>query len=148
MAITEWFECTISIDGAVAREYDVPENENGRTLPNEVTKYIEAKSGANFSVEFKIKPLYNFNSDLLAWFIKMDGECKAGPCFERSDFSRQLGVGCIKQGQAYGKGDAWVFKKFKFGNLNTTCEFDLPWSHILILTDTQLMRLLKLNERC
>jgi len=58
MAITEWFECTISIDGAVAREYDVPEDENGGTLPNEVTKYIEAKSGANFLVEFKIKSLW------------------------------------------------------------------------------------------
>jgi hypothetical protein len=117
MAIINCFECTISVNGSVAKEYDAPEEEKDRMDANVVTKYIEAVCGANFSVEFKIKPQYEFDSDYLAAIIKLDGERRGRISIKPSSFSRDHGAANRCDGIRVNNGDAWVFRKYKFGNL-------------------------------
>jgi len=118
MAITDWFECTISIDGTIAEKYDEdPENTSDDFDSNIVRKYIEARSGANFCVDFRAKPGYRFDCDYLLFEIKLDGEWKAGPVIKKSSYSPTRGAKGTREGSEYGKGSEWSLRKFKFGDL-------------------------------
>lgn len=118
MAVIDWFKCTVSVDGSVAEEYEEdPEEANDNSTPNVVTKYIEAVSGANFRLNFEVKPNYDFNSDLLTWNILLDGEWKTGAPIEKSRYNVYAVFKDSREGASSGKGDTWFFSKFKFGDL-------------------------------
>ena len=76
MAILGHLQAFILVGGNSRKEYTVEEMENEDPLV--VTKYVECKSGADFSVQVIVNKLLHFKSDnLLVWVI-CDGGIRYG----------------------------------------------------------------------
>ena len=53
-------------------EYDDDDNPDSEGLHN-VTKYVEAISGANFAVSFRVQPQYSWTHAGMAYYVSVDG---------------------------------------------------------------------------
>ena len=73
MAILSFYECQILVDGVALQEYDNDDTEDklDQHVPTEV-KYVQASSGAEFSIKFKVLPGWDLCHDF-CWQISLDG---------------------------------------------------------------------------
>ena len=65
MAILNNISVTVDVDDEPLQEYDDNDHDEGR--PNTVSKYIEATSGARFSLHYKLKHRFKFTSPVLSF---------------------------------------------------------------------------------
>ena len=102
----------VLVDGAALEEY---EDDEEHTEPNSVTKYVEAKSGAEFAIRsrFTEQPQYDILTRIL-----LDGKYVMGQLailkYFHGDFLEQTAHGVRSN-----KGGQWVLSKFAFSDLKT-----------------------------
>ncbi len=113
MAILEPFECTVFVDGVAVVEYN-DDDEQQRPGENEITRYVEAISGANFALHFKIQQDWRMKCDFLTWEIHFDGKRCLGAVVLHDKYSKQTGFTDKRDGQHSGSGTSWSFRNFKF----------------------------------
>lgn len=113
MAILEFFEAAVSINGQRAAEYDDDDSET-KTSPNSkvVTKYVEAVAGTNFALDISVKKDYTFDCDYISFNVNLDGTSMSGRVMS-PDYARLSQIGGVK-GQENGQ---MTLRKFKFGDL-------------------------------
>lgn len=71
MAILNNISVTADVDDEPLQEYDDNDHDKGR--PHTVSKYIEAKTGARFSLYYKLKKKFKFTSSVLYFKSRIDG---------------------------------------------------------------------------
>lgn len=122
MAIIENFEVVVHVDNKPAREYDFNQPEKDGLLaidpPGVVTKYIEAISGAPFSIEMKVLPQRRLLCDGLKWHISLDGEAITRQTVQRQEYSNGKENIITKHGTHVWKGASSKFTKFEFASLS------------------------------
>lgn len=118
-------EVTITVNGKPLKEYeDTTLREEERT----VTRYIEAVSGQEFKVCFKVRNGAHFAGNLLACKISMDGNFVVTPILRKVSSRHGDHVRTI-DGQEQAEG---MMKKFFFSAIETgTCAIALCSSAIL-----------------
>lgn len=121
MAILKPFECTVSVDGVSVEEYDDDDDDNDHRpgAGPQVTKYIEAVSGAGFVTHFKIEPGWTMNADFLVWDIYLDGKRARGSVISPDRYSEQIGCRQKLAGYESGTGDNWTRRNFRFTDITT-----------------------------
>ncbi|KFY34975.1 hypothetical protein V494_06310 [Pseudogymnoascus sp. VKM F-4513 (FW-928)] len=109
---------SITINGNKVTEYEAPMDETQHHHPKKtVLRYIEAISGANYSILNEISPSYKMKSSL-AFQVQVDGwTLPADPLFIRSKYSGAWIRTIDGKEQVDYKGRRWK-KPFKFSSLN------------------------------
>ncbi|KAJ9609585.1 hypothetical protein H2200_005912 [Cladophialophora chaetospira] len=125
MAILDKFEAQVFVDGIRAEEFD-DDDENAGVLPvvKEITKYVEAVSGANFEFKFFAETSYNFTGeDAISFDVYVDGERITGKFLRESDFSKAKSRGLRAETNSSGKyskeATGMKLYKFEFADLET-----------------------------
>lgn len=114
MAVTKShprLKVSISIDNVAVEEH-IDDDEEQK--PDAVVKYIEAISGAEFSVDCELSPPWPHHSLLLDIYI--DGKWMRGSFLKQSDF---IGTVIKKSltGVFHSKGQEWYVQKFCFSDI-------------------------------
>ena len=129
MAIIDKVEITISSGGNVLQEYDVLSddhlsvlNEDGSesTAPK-VVKYIEAKPGAKFSINYSI----NDGQDLstaryLGFRTDFDGQRMLSPCVSCEVYSLMGAFRATRKGSRTGSGAGWKESPYYWKELRSS----------------------------
>jgi hypothetical protein len=112
----------VVVAGASVQEYVDKDEE---VPPNTVLKYIEAVSGAEFAVQYTLKPSFKMKHDLEVR-LSLDGKRVTGRVLYRTDDrSKPLVIS-----DAYDRiDDGYFTKKFCFTDL-TTGKYELTLVHI------------------
>lgn len=119
MAILKGIEASVVIDGKALTEYD-DEDTLGESSDHtsEVSKYIEAVSGAKFSISITVPKSYNFVKDAITFRLSLDGVwvwtllCrKARLKNMREDWHESIA------GSKEKCGDEWHLRPFKFEDI-------------------------------
>jgi hypothetical protein len=117
MAILHYCQCQVLVNGVPAQEYDHDDEAAVPQQPGRVTQYIEAVSGAEFSIRVSSLPAWTWSNDL-AWRIFLDGRrSEDRVIIKGSQFAAQPFWFC--EGEYSGSGTDWVLRKFKFADLVT-----------------------------
>jgi hypothetical protein len=116
MAILSFYQCQIMVDGAVLREYDDDDTDQkpDQTIPT-VVKYVQATSGAEFSVNFSLLEDWKVDQDL-AWKIYLDGTFSQSSVVANSTLYFDK-TSWNLNGLSVGRDDKWYLKKYKFADL-------------------------------
>ena len=109
------------VDGIRSEEFD--DDEEDVTL-DEITKYVEAISGATFEVKVLVEPTYQFTKEAaLTGNINIDGEWATGRILERASFLSTSSWGDRSEIYLDGRHSRDVsgqtFYKFQFSDLET-----------------------------
>ncbi|KAK2763971.1 hypothetical protein FQN54_009590 [Arachnomyces sp. PD_36] len=122
MAILGEFEVTVIVNGNAVTEYNVDEDDqDSAQQPNTVTKYIEAVSDAEFSLNVSILPHYELRGDIVGWHLYVDGVHAESITVAKEDFEKGRCVQpirfCLKgtKHERYGK---WMLQHFKFSSIS------------------------------
>jgi hypothetical protein len=106
-------QASIEIDGQPAQEYD---DEDEKILPKATTKYIEAKSGAEFAVCYQLENDFERSHDISVR-VSLDGKYADSACHELKhigrDFKRRISSARERVG------DQYFESKFRFASLST-----------------------------
>ncbi|KAI9874223.1 MAG: hypothetical protein M1830_010050 [Pleopsidium flavum] len=134
MAWKKAIEVKVLVNGTPAQEYNDEEEESGG--PPIVTRYIEAISGAEFAVQYELKPFFRFKSELMSFEIVIDGKRLDAVVVTKAGFMQQpRGETGDLTGIQRSYGETWSLEKFKFSEIGTsksyvqtvsTCSDDLP----------------------
>jgi len=121
MAILSKFEAQVFVDSIRAEEFEDDEHE---PKPSEISRYIEAVSGATFEVKVLFEPSYQFTKeDALTANVHIDGEYAAGRVLERSTFPTRCALGVKPYLRLDGRdskdGASVTLYKFQFSDLET-----------------------------
>ena len=121
MAILSKFEATVSVDGNKLTEFDAGEDDLENAEEKTIVKYIESTPGAEFSLDFAVKPKYNPKCGYLAWVLYIDGQYAIGVVMSKDEFqkgkhtepvhAKRDGLTCKVNGE-------WQNRKFKFSNIS------------------------------
>lgn len=80
------------VDGVPANEYD--DDEETAASTEEITKYVEAVSGANFEIKVLVGPGYTFaEEDAVSCSVYVDGEYGAGRVRKKDHVHECAGLG-------------------------------------------------------
>jgi hypothetical protein len=115
MAPLYYSECQILVNGVPAPEYD--DDDAGPERYGAVTKYIEAISGAEFSVKIAVRPGWEWCNDL-GWRIYLDGR-KSDNRVVRKEKVLPGQTSWTCEGESSGQGTDWVLRKFRFADIVT-----------------------------
>lgn len=116
MAILNPFECTVLVNGVAVEEYEDDDDSQVSTA-HQTTKYVEAVSGANFTLRLTIQPGCKIESNHLAWFLYLDGNHGAGIVIDRQEYSEESGYSYNLDSHLSGSGSDWTERKFKFADI-------------------------------
>ena len=106
MVILKELEVTVQVDGAPLHEYDDDSEEPEE--PNTTTRYIEAKSGAEFILHFQVQETLNDLYAAIIFFVYIDSKYVAGRIVKKDEFIRRMdGVSTASEG-------VWQIRKFNF----------------------------------
>ena len=120
MAILGKFEATISIGGNICKEY-IPNGEEMHDAPNEATIYIEAVSGATFSINYGVRRNYNFKCDYLTFKLLVDGQVAPySPVVESKSYRKREGWSGSRDGLSRKLASGWHVFKLKFADIETS----------------------------
>jgi hypothetical protein len=123
MAILSFYKVEILVNGVALEEYDDddPERRHIPPIPT-LVKYVEATSGAEFSIRYVLLPECKVDEDLgtedLAWKTFLEGtksQTSVTKCLKLSQHGRQW----ERKGVEVGRDKEWYFKKYKFADLVT-----------------------------
>ena len=117
MAILSFYKCQILVNGIAVQEYeDDIETTPDQLVPTAV-KYIEAVSGAHFSIEFSLL-MEGVPKDNLAVKIYLDGNASWNMFVDVSE--ADLRKNCWRlDGVTVGSDGNWFLKKYQFANIVT-----------------------------
>ena len=119
MAILKGIEVSIVVEGKALTEYD-DENTAGQSPEHasEVSKYIEAVSNAEFSIDITVPSSYNFAGDAIAFKLTLDGVFVRSPlCLKkkvkrlREDWHKNIAGSDVRDGEK------WYLRPFKFNDI-------------------------------
>jgi hypothetical protein len=118
MAILSFYQCQIVVDDVVLREYDDDDTDQKphQSIPT-VVKYVQATSGAEFSVNFSLLEDWKVDHDL-AWKIYLDGTFSQSSVVANSTLYFKKTSWSLS-GLSVGRDDDWYLKKYKFADLIT-----------------------------
>src|ERR1700761_2081407 len=84
MAILQDFEVMVFVGDVQANEYE--DDDEKPTALNEIVKYIEAVSGAQFTFRLRVDETFRFEkADAIAAYLYVDGEYSGGDVIPRSE---------------------------------------------------------------
>jgi hypothetical protein len=83
-------EVDICIDGQRAREYIRPTKTSPRA--NAVLRYIEAKSGKEFTITIRVQSPFEIETSAIVARIMVDCVCILGPLFRKERYESQEGL--------------------------------------------------------
>jgi len=116
------YEISLLVNGHPLHEYDPPNDEND-TDADAVVKYVEATEGAEFYVDFKVRPNTEFPTGSKGVTIKIDGKFVDGyPVHERQHRIREGGWSGLRTGRSRLENGAWVERPLMFKRRTTTEE--------------------------
>ncbi len=121
MVRIQGIEVSVLVNGIAAQEYESRDEEEEGQGTHTVTRYIEAVSGAEFAVQYEIRPDFSFNSELLRVDVLIDGKYVDGFINEKVEFQRHARR--LKEtsiGAREVSGGKWTLQKFKFSVINTS----------------------------
>lgn len=121
MAILRDVEVTISAKGSTLPEYDDDAEELGPS--NTVTKYIEALTGADFQIDYRIKPTFQMISTGIAIRIYIDGEYMDSHVLRQNQQLTNLSrehYGNTFKGARRLQSQSWTFQAFNFAEIKTS----------------------------
>ena len=131
MAILKGIEASVIVDGKALAEYDDEDTlDESPDQTSEVSKYIEAVSGAEFSISITVPRSYNFVGNAIALEPSIDGVCVHNRlCREAILKNLREDWHMIIAGSRVKNGEKWYQRSFKFDDIKIgeTC------FHILIL---------------
>lgn len=86
MAIIDEFTANILVNGQPCEEYgeEYGEGAGSGRGPKKVVKYIEAISGAPYTISYEVSPLFEFTRTTLVSRISIDGYLLYKRCIHRS----------------------------------------------------------------
>ena len=87
MAIIGKMEVEVLVGGAALHEYE--DNEMDNEDPNLVVRYIEANSGAPFSIKNYVPGSYELTSDAVSFHIVLDGKWTTGRLLRKVNSSKE-----------------------------------------------------------
>jgi len=116
MAILKPFECKVEVGGVALEEYEDEDTEQPNTTTS-LTKYIEAVSGANFSLKLTVQPGWTMQADFIAWYIDLDGKQCGGGIVKGESYDGSQSCTSVRHGVASGAGDDWTERKFRFADI-------------------------------
>ena len=129
MAILGQFEAYVEIDGVRAEEYDDEDEEPSG--PDEIAKFVEAKSGAFFSVRCLVDSRHQFEHENgLDIDVNIDGDKHAiGKLLMKSEFLQEQGPGAkvgvnVAGRRSYDATGATLYR-FQFADLEIRKLFNL-----------------------
>ena len=119
MTILKGIEASVIIDGKALAEYDDEDTRDDKSDPtSEVTKYIEAVSGAEFSINVTMPKSYDFVGNALAFKFSLDGVrvwiwlCREAKLKDlREDWHVTIAGLQVKNGEE------WYLRPFKFNDI-------------------------------
>jgi hypothetical protein len=117
MAILKPFECKVEVGGVALEEYEDEDTEQANTTTS-LTKYIEAVSGANFSLKLTVQPGWTMQADFIGWFIDLDGKQCGGGAVKSESYDGSRSCTSVLHGIASGAGGDWTERKFRFADIN------------------------------
>ncbi|KAI4104114.1 MAG: hypothetical protein LQ339_003967 [Xanthoria mediterranea] len=81
-----------------------------------ISRYVECKSGASFSVDISIKKTMNFKSDAIVFYVYVDGHQANGVIIAKADVSTTSGAVYFHRisGATRKIADKWKFRPFMF----------------------------------
>jgi len=116
-------EVEILVNGQPVTEYPDPDtldidDDGGGPAGRVVTRYIEAKTGTEFSIRFKISPTFRLllgNVDLVVC-VYVDNKYMVGNVINRTNLNYDAVQ--ILSGHRYTKSGQWFERSFSFSQLN------------------------------
>ncbi|KAF2004868.1 hypothetical protein P154DRAFT_518926 [Amniculicola lignicola CBS 123094] len=105
----------VLVNGTPLQEYDDDEVE---ASPTSVTKYIEAKSGAEFAIRWTFTPPFPKNTVMLDIFL--DGKWMRGVFANQKNFHGIAPYSYMITGAVHEVGKGWFERKFCFSKLTVT----------------------------
>ena len=131
MAILKGIEVLVVIAGKALTEYDHEDTaDQNPEHPNEVSKYIEAVSDAEFSIDIRVSQYYDLTANDLSFILRLDGVFVSNPvCTKaelkslRKDWQTNVAGSYVKNG------GEWSLRPFKFNDI----KIGKARLHILIL---------------
>ena len=135
MAILKEIEASVIIDGNALTEYDDEDTlDESSEHTSEVSKYIEAVSGAEFSIGLTVPKSYNFRGDALSFKTSLDG------VYVESTFCREAKLKNLREdwhktvaGSEVKNGTQWYLRPFKFGDIKIG-ETSLSYQFLVLIT--------------
>lgn len=114
-------EIALRVDGQDLREYDRMEDEGAGedSNPTVVTRYVEAISGANFSVEFRPTGAFRWPHNELELCVHLDGVWATGKVYHPRAATGGHSNKSVSGANAYENGQ-YVFRNFAFADLHTS----------------------------
>ena len=119
MAILKEIEASVIIDGKALTEYDDEDTRDENSDPtSEVSKYIEAVSGAEFSISTTVPKSYNFVGNAIAFQLRLDGVWVAGQLLRKAVLENmRKDWHMIIAGSEAKNGEGWYLRPFKFDDI-------------------------------
>ena len=119
MAILKGIEASVVIDGKALTEYDdedTPDESFDHT--SEVSKYIEAVSDAEFSIDYTVPRSYNFVGNALSFKCSLDGVwVRTGLCLKADLEDLRKDRPWTIAGSNVKNGEEWYLRPFKFDDI-------------------------------
>ena len=131
MAILKGIEVSVVIAGKALTEYDDEDTaDQSPEHPSEVSKYIEAVSDAEFSIDITVPQSYEFRADAVAFKLTLDGVFVTNALCRKAklkrlckDWHENIAGSEVKDGEQ------WYLRPFKFNDI----EIGKTRLHIVIL---------------
>ena len=138
MAILDKFEVQVFVDGTRAEEFDDDDEDAGvLSVVSQITKYVEAVSGAHFEFKFLAETSYKFTGeDAVTFWLYIDGEKTLGKILQEKDLSvaksRGLKAEVSTKGKYSNEPTGLKLYKFQFADLETSTHLDLSsrWAEL------------------
>ena len=119
MAILKGIKVSIVIDRKALTEYDGEDTaDQSPEHPSEVSKYIEAVSDAEFSIDITVPQSYEFRADALAFKLTLDGVFVTNALCRKAllqslckDWQTNVAGSEVKDGEQ------WYLRPFKFNDI-------------------------------
>lgn len=119
MAILKGLEASVIIDGKALTEYDDEDAlDESPDQTSEVSKFIEAVSGAEFSISITMPKSYNFVGNAISFELSLDG-VRVWVCVCREARYKELREDwhVTIAGPQVKKGEEWYLRPFKFNDI-------------------------------
>ena len=124
MAWKKEIEVKVLVNGCATQEYE-DEDEEAQG-PNTVTKFIEAVSGAEFEVQYEMKPSFQFPSQHLVLELSIDGKVLDNAVLSKREPAANTSVwrGSLR-GLMRSHGVRWSLERFRFSDIKMS-QFHCP----------------------
>jgi hypothetical protein len=128
-------EVTICSKGESIPEYDDPNvsrEENGQD--NTVTKYVESRPGADFSLRYRDSPPFRHRSHQISFIPFLDGHGTPGASCTAAQFEFERRYEKDQEGHVFTDKHGGIFRKFAFATLRISIDHFNSSSRLLLIT--------------